>query len=1254
MVGVRDGDSFRLFVDGAQVGDTTDAAIGYTAIDSPFEIGSFNGAYTMHGLIDSVAAYNRALTAPEVARNYGAQGAGPQANNAVGVRIAGGAANNTVGGTTAADRNVISGNAGAGVTITGAGTTGNVVAGNYVGTDAAGAAAVGNGYVGVWVDTAGSTTIGGGTAGARNVISGGGNGGIYILHSPGARVQGNYVGLTAAGDAALPNGGGGGAVFVQGSPNTIIGVDGDGSDDAGEGNVLATAAGGTGLSVAEGSPAVVVAGNYFGLNAAGSAALGGGTGIRVSDAFGGGVRIGTDADGVGDVLERNVVANGMGIDSSGGGVDHLVVAGNYFGTDKTGLVGLGSGSIVFGNGTDGVRFGSNADGVRDDVERNVVAALDDGIFFYGDNNTVAGNYVGLGADGSTPLPVRSTVYGGVIIAGFYGATGNVVGGTTAAARNVIAGNAGAGVLILDPAATGNTVAGNYIGTDATGTLARANATGVVVGLGAHDNTIGGTAAGAGNVISGNAGSGVQVSGAETTNNTVAGNTIGLAATQRPDAVPGLVSWYTADGTAADAAGGHDGTLVNGATFAPGLGGQAFSLNGTNQYVQVPADSAFDVADFTLQAWVYVDAATNVGWRDVISRDDYLTPGPDGREVFTLYSSSATPSGGPGLWVQAPGGQTAAIFSPDPLITGWHHLAGVRSGTVLQIYVDGALRGTATLSYTGVVSPDTPDILIGASHGGPGVEEFFKGLIDDAAVYSRALSGGRDRRAGRATPLGNTGSGVLIDAGAAGNTIGGTTAGARNVISGNAGAGVNVSGTGTDGNVIQGNYVGLAADGLTAVGNTQDGVIVQAGAANTLVGGTAGGAGNVISGNRNGIQVNAVPSGTIQGNVIGLDAAGDADRGNSLSGIVFSAGAGGITVGGTTVSARNVISGNDGSGVFLAGGGSNSTIAGNYIGTDATGTRDRGNALHGVHVVVGQNVVIGAQTADPGTAGGNVIAGNDGDGVLFAQAGHAANLVVGNLIGLSAAGTALGNAGAGVRITGGADNMIGETAAGSRNVISGNAQNGVALAGSGTTGNTVAGNYVGTNAVGGPELAGLVGWWKGDGNATDSAGDNDGTLVGGATFAAGKVGQGVRFNGVGAAVAIPHAAALDFERTDPFSIEAWAAPGDLAGTEPDSILPLFVKGPFSTGGPSYGVLLRPGFGGIDVFIEASVTNRIYWRGPVPATVVGPHHYAVTYDGSSTVAGVRVFVDGVEIFPTLTENTLTASIRNTSPAGIGPGR
>lgn len=143
----------------------------------------------------------------------------------------------------------------------------------------------------------------------------------------------------------------------------------------------------------------------------------------------------------------------------------------------------------------------------------------------GGSDIIEGNYLGTNAAGNAGQGNNEV---GVLISS---GTGHLVGGTTAAARNVLSANSGQGVLVLGPTMN-NMVQGNYIGTDATGAIDLGNVSdGITMLSGAGNITncvVGGTTAGAGNVISGNDGAGIQFIGVGT-NNLVQGNLIGTNA-----------------------------------------------------------------------------------------------------------------------------------------------------------------------------------------------------------------------------------------------------------------------------------------------------------------------------------------------------------------------------------------------------------------------------------------------------------------------------------------------------------------------------------------------------------------------------------------------------------------------------------------------------------------------------------------------------------------------------------------------------
>ena len=179
-------------------------------------------------------------------------------------------------------------------------------------------------------------------------------------------------------------------------------------------------------------------------------------------------------------------------------------------------------------------------------------------------------------------------------------------------------------------------------------------------------------------------------------------------------------------------------------------------------------------------------------------------------------------------------------------------------------------------------------------------------------------------------LPNGAYGVIINGAASSNVVGGTTAAERNVLSGNGLSGIAISGSGTTGNIVQGNYIGTNAAGTAALGNAGHGVFVFFQATSNTIGGSVTGAGNVISGNGQiGVTINdaGTSNNTVAGNLIGTDASGLAALPNA-TGVVLS-NASNNTIGGTTTGAGNTIA-NNGVGVSVTNSGTGNGILGNSI------------------------------------------------------------------------------------------------------------------------------------------------------------------------------------------------------------------------------------------------------------------------------------------------------------------------------------
>jgi titin len=276
----------------------------------------------------------------------------------------------------------------------------------------------------------------------------------------------------------------------------------------------------------------------------------------------------------------------------------------------------------------------------------------------------------------------------------------------------------------------------------------------------------------------------------------------------------------------------------------------------------------------------------------------------------------------------------------------------------------------------------------------------------------------------------------------------------NVISANSGNGIVFTGAGTSGNQVFSNMIGTDATGTHYLGNGGSGVDFWAGASNNTVG-----TGNVISGNGYyGVYFSdpGTSGNVVQGNDIGTDVTGTHPLGNGVNGVEILGGASSNTIGGVTPGARNIISGNGGTGVVITQQGTNNNyVEGNYIGTDVTGSLALANGSYGVILSGGasQNYIGTTQAG-----AGNVISG-DSINVFITDSGTSLNWVEGDLIGTNASDTAAVGGSCGILITGGASN----TGVFS-DVISGNAF-GVEITGPGTTNNFVYFCEIGTNAAG---------------------------------------------------------------------------------------------------------------------------------------------------------------------------------------------
>jgi hypothetical protein len=438
--------------------------------------------------------------------------------------------------------------------------------------------------------------------------------------------------------------------------------------------------------------------------------------------------------------------------------------------------------------------------------------------------------------------------------------------------------------------------------------------------------------------------------------------------------------------------------------------------------------------------------------------------------------------------------------------------GVGSNATILIHLDGLSAGAAAsgLTITGG----------GSTVRGLAITRFkFQGIeIEGPGNFSKIVGNFIGVPPAGNADQGNTINGVLIN-NSEGNEVGGPSPADRNVISGNNSNGVALAGTNATNNIIQGNYIGTNAAGDADVGNTDEGVIVSelttggGVASHTMIGGPFSGSGNVISGN-NGSGVALIGADAqfneVQGNRIGTNATGTAALGNSFHGVLIAffdvLAASNNTIGGvpdavSSPNPRNIISGNGRAGVAMFGtGATGNKVQGNYIGTDITGTFAISNLNDGVRL---GDASLGAGPSanfiggtTPGA--GNLISGNTDNGIELAGATTSGNMIEGNLIGTNVAGNAaVPNSRSGVLVDGAANTRIGGPSVPARNVISGNSFGGIRLTKATAIGNRIEGNYIGVQINGTSPLGN-----QGEGVLIDT--DASINVVGGTTPEAGNV------------------------------------------------------------------------------------------------------------------------------------------------------
>jgi CSLREA domain-containing protein len=679
--------------------------------------------------------------------------------------------------------------------------------------------------------------------------------------------------------------------------------------------------------------------------------------------------------------------------------------------------------------------------------------------------------------------------------------------------------------------------------------------------------------------------------------------------------------------ALDSAGAdHNGTYMNGVTLgqasANGLLVNAASFDGVDDFVEIPRMIA---GDFTISMWVKTSqtAQGTVWWQgyglvdgevgDPV--DDFGTSVADGKFAFGV---GATP---------ASGGDVTILSTTSINDGGWHHVAATRDATSgeMKVYVDGVNEKTQAGPTGFKTAP--PMLNIGRIRTGSPTRH-FRGLLDEVAIADRVLSTDQIK--------------AQFDAGVAIPTS--DQRGAPRPI--HAVADTGAFELQTD-HVFVVNSTGDASDAIAGDGMCETAMPAECtlraaieeanafanadpNAPDMIFFDIAGGGPHVIQ------PMSPLPSlrdavvidGTSEPNF-------DPANGNpvvEIDGTNAGAGASGFTVsgaGGGSVIRGLAINRFDAHGVFISRL-DNVTVEHNFIGTDTSGSIDRGNGEAGVYIINAENNVVRQ----------NVISGND-LGVKIEGPQSTNNTLIGNFIGTDAAGTAeLKNRLTGVEIAGSPGNTIGGTALADRNVIGGGRE-GVAIRGGAATSNTVLGNFIGTDATGGSAIRITRGVHIVDG---------DNNTVGGAGGAANLISgntKGVEINrGENNLV---HG---NFIGTDLAGDDALAnvrglllrnAVGNRIGNEPNVISGNTREGVKIFGGGSTGNVVRDNRIGTNAAGDAAIPNRegvIITSNAEGNTIGGTTPAERNVISGNTVAGVFLLADN---------NTVTGNLIGTNLAG-----
>ncbi len=579
---------------------------------------------------------------------------------------------------------------------------------------------------------------------------------------------------------------------------------------------------------------------------------------------------------------------------------------------------------------DGSLAGTNANGITLSGGNSLLKGFainnfkQNGLFINGgSSNIIQGNFIGTDITGRNSA---SNWESGILI---YNSSYNLIGGTNSYQMNLISGSNMYGIYIYSSNSINNTVIGNLIGVDITGTNQLGNSQHGIVIISCSSNTIGGSTVDKRNIISGNRGTGILIADTGTKFNKVIGNFIGMDFTGTlivSNELDGVYIYHCTDNQIGGVNQGEENLIS-------GNGQNGITINNLS------------------------------GGRNIII----------GNLIGTDKSGSySRGNSGNGIGILGTSNIIGGANLPANLISG-NYLNGIyistnSTGNIVQGNIIGLdLSATRSVSnkVSGILIDNSPSNIIGGNISNEG--NIISGHRRGNGIFIRGQGSSNNIVQGNKIGIDISGlksvpngSGIGISNSPM-NIIGGTPLLNGNTLSGNIYNGIYIQGEYAYRNSVYGNFIGMDSSGITAVPNNSDGVYIT-GAPSNIIG--AIDLGNVISGNNyTAITIDGSLSkgNNIQGNIIGMRYDCSATIGNKIHGIEIANNAGNTLIGGINRGEGNIITGvrDEGyDGIRIRDGCVNNRIQGNAIfdnaglgidlSIDGVSTNDTGDADSGAN------------------------------------------------------------------------------------------------------------------------------------------------------------------------------------------------------------------------------------------------------------------------------------------------------------------